>query len=324
MNWIDAAIIVILILYILDGYRRGFVEIMLELISFLVAIGLALRFDGTTGNFIAAKVSIPVQMNKPIGFFAIWIIVQVLFSIAIRFGDKFIPTMLRKSKANKFVGIAPSLVKGYVLISIILIIIMTTPISGGLKGDVSNSAIGSRLVDKGAVAETAYDRYFGGVVNNTVTFLTVNPPTSQILEPNERLYLGFKTTDVTEDSAAEQKMFNLVNDERETITLSPLKFDPELQKVARAHALDMFANGYFSHTNLQGESPFDRMQKAGITFKIAGENLALAPNVDLAHNGLMNSPGHRANILDPKYGRVGIGVINGGPYGEMFVQEFRD
>ena len=54
------------------------------------------------------------------------------------------------------------------------------------------------------------------------------------------------------------------------------------------------------------------------------ENLALAPNVDIAHKGLMNSPGHRANILSPSFGRVGIGVIDGGGYGKMFAQEFAD
>ena len=64
------------------------------------------------------------------------------------------------------------------------------------------------------------------------------------------------------------------------------------------------------------------MDKAGIHFQAAGENLALAPNINLAHQGLMNSPGHRANILSPDFKKVGIGVIDGGIYGEMFVQEF--
>ncbi|MEO5953203.1 MAG: CAP domain-containing protein, partial [Chloroflexia bacterium] len=67
-----------------------------------------------------------------------------------------------------------------------------------------------------------------------------------------------------------------------------------------------------------------RMDTAGITYRTAGENLALAPSLDIAHEGLMNSPGHRANILNADFGRVGIGVLDGGVYGKMFVQEFRD
>jgi uncharacterized protein YkwD len=50
--------------------------------------------------------------------------------------------------------------------------------------------------------------------------------------------------------------------------------------------------------------------------------LAYAASVDLAHNGLMRSPGHRANILSADFGQVGIGVIDGGIYGKMFTQEF--
>jgi uncharacterized protein YkwD len=115
-----------------------------------------------------------------------------------------------------------------------------------------------------------------------------------------------------------------VNKERKTQGLQPLVMDEKLQVLARNYAKDMFKRGYFSHNNPEGYSPFDRMAVAGIDYQAAGENLALAPNESLAMQGLMNSPGHKANILSPKFGRVGIGVIDGGIYGEMFVQEFTD
>ena len=66
------------------------------------------------------------------------------------------------------------------------------------------------------------------------------------------------------------------------------------------------------------------MTKANIAFNYAGENLALAPNTDLAMKGFMQSPGHKANILSLDFGKVGIGVIDGGIYGEMFCQDFTD
>jgi len=71
-------------------------------------------------------------------------------------------------------------------------------------------------------------------------------------------------------------------------------------------------------------SPFDRMRQGGARFRAAGENIALAPTVEVAHNGLMNSPGHRENILNPAFGRVGIGVEDGGLHGKMFTQNFTD
>ena len=66
------------------------------------------------------------------------------------------------------------------------------------------------------------------------------------------------------------------------------------------------------------------MKDAHIKFRTAGENLALAPTLQIAHTGLMNSPGHRANILNPAFGRVGIGIMTGGRRGIMVSQEFRN
>jgi len=86
----------------------------------------------------------------------------------------------------------------------------------------------------------------------------------------------------------------------------------------------MFARGYFAHDTPEGRSPFDRMKEARVQFLTAGENLALAPTLSIAHQGLMNSPGHRANILRPQFGRVGIGIMDGGMRGLMVSQEFRN
>jgi uncharacterized protein YkwD len=66
------------------------------------------------------------------------------------------------------------------------------------------------------------------------------------------------------------------------------------------------------------------MKDAHVQFKSAGENLALAQTMEIAHRNLMNSPGHRANILQTAFGRVGIGIMDGGFYGLMVSQEFRD
>jgi uncharacterized protein YkwD len=68
----------------------------------------------------------------------------------------------------------------------------------------------------------------------------------------------------------------------------------------------------------------DRMQQARIGYLSAGENLALAPSLYLAHSGLMRSPGHRANILRPQFGRLGIGILDTGQHGLMVTQNFRN
>ena len=119
-------------------------------------------------------------------------------------------------------------------------------------------------------------------------------------------------------------MLELVNQERANAGLKPVKWDPEILPVARAHSRDMFARGYFSHYTPEGKDPFDRMKSGGIKYFSAGENLALGPTLKICHDGLMKSPGHRANILNPSYGRLGIGILDGGAYGLMISQEFRN
>jgi uncharacterized protein YkwD len=154
--------------------------------------------------------------------------------------------------------------------------------------------------------------------------LVVAPPEQTETETERPLPLGPPAGSLAPDDAAEQQMLDLLNAERTRAGLKPLAADTRLRDVARAHSLEMFQLDYFSHTSPTAGTPFDRMHAAGIGFVIAGENLAYAPNVEIAHQGLMNSPGHRANILRPEFGHVGIGVIRSQAQGSMFTQDFTD
>jgi uncharacterized protein YkwD len=149
-------------------------------------------------------------------------------------------------------------------------------------------------------------------------FLTIKP------DSEETVQLGFTENNLEVDKEAEEQMLVLVNKERTDRGLKPLVMDEKLQEVGRAHAKDMFEKGYFAHNNLEGLSPFDRMDKADIRYMYAGENLALAPTLSTAHTGLMNSEGHRRNILDGDFEKVGIAVIVSEKHGMMFAQEFTD
>lgn len=125
-------------------------------------------------------------------------------------------------------------------------------------------------------------------------------------------------------SADEQYMLNLVNKERRANGLNALEIDPQLGIMARRYSREMITHDFFSHTSPVSGELLDRVHAAGVAdgWLLAGENLAGAPTVESAFAGLMNSPSHRENILEPKYTHVGIGVVDGGPYGKMFTQEF--
>ena len=123
-------------------------------------------------------------------------------------------------------------------------------------------------------------------------------------------------------TAMEQQMVNLVNQERVKQGFKPLEVDMRLVKAARLKSQDMIDKNYTSHISPTYGSPFDMMKSMGITYKTAGENIAGAGTVDRAHTNLMNSAGHRANILSPNYTKIGVGIIPGGPYGLMITQMF--
>lgn len=113
-----------------------------------------------------------------------------------------------------------------------------------------------------------------------------------------------------------------INEARTAAGLAPVAWDPLLSRVARSHALDMIANRYFGHISATDGTPARRANKGGVRFTRLGENLAGNSDLADAHRMLMDSPTHRANILDPDFQRVGLAVVRGGPYGLMIVEEF--
>ena len=140
--------------------------------------------------------------------------------------------------------------------------------------------------------------------NNTVTAIQI---ISGELEQEKKEYFADPGEDLKE--GFEYQLFDLTNAARVEHGLSPLSWEENLRKTVRDHSSDMAENNYFSHTNLEGQSPFDRMKEDDIVFRMAGENLASGQTSSIfAHEGLMNSLGHRENILKEGYEALAVGV----------------
>ncbi|WP_422448484.1 CAP domain-containing protein [Thermoanaerobacterium sp. DL9XJH110] len=151
---------------------------------------------------------------------------------------------------------------------------------------------------------------------------TTPADTGKSVGRNDSVSRGVEESNVKGLTADEQKMFDLVNAERKKAGLDPLKIDMRLVDISRKKSRDMIEKNYFGHTSPTYGTPFNALKANGIAYTYAGENLAGAPTVEQAHKSLMASPGHRANILNPNYDYVGIGIVDGGPYGKMFTQTF--
>ena len=121
----------------------------------------------------------------------------------------------------------------------------------------------------------------------------------------------------------ELQVLNLVNEQRANYGLPALNYSTELEAVAYSHSKDMAQNNYFSHTNLAGKSPFDRIKAAGISYRSAAENIAAGQKTPQeVVNAWMNSQGHRANILNSSVTKMGVGIYSGGSYGIYWTQLF--
>jgi uncharacterized protein YkwD len=104
----------------------------------------------------------------------------------------------------------------------------------------------------------------------------------------------------------------LLNAERERHGLQPLVEDPALERAARAHSHDMGRRDFFEHDTPEGVEPWMRITRAGYRADLVGENLAWGEGdkgtPTRALELWMKSPGHRANLLEPRYSQIGIGL----------------
>jgi len=166
----------------------------------------------------------------------------------------------------------------------------------------------------GSYVTVFYDKH----ENDTVTAIQI---IDESLEANKKNFYSEASSELKE--GFEFQLFDLTNATRVEKGLNALSWDDQVRDTARKHSLDMAEQNYFSHTNLDGESPFDRMEEDQVAFRTAGENLAYGQLSSIfAHEGLMNSKGHRENILQPHYEHLGVGVAFNGKAQPYFTENF--
>lgn len=321
VNLLDLVIIGIIVVSIAAGFWRGFVvgayEILIAIGGLLIA---ALFYDNAAG-VLDAVFDWREPVRNLIGFVGVYLLVQVPAFLFLQ------PAVRRFRRVTGFVpgtrmidrvaGLGPGLVQGILIASVVTLAMGLFPTSSFLGQQLSDSAVGLRLYRNATGTALRAASAVGFEFSDFYTLMPGRGEKAYVLPfeiPAESLSVS--TSD-------EEAMLELVNEERVKAGLQPLQLDPALVAVARAHSAEMFEEGYFSHESPITGSPYDRLAAAGVGYQFAGENLALAPNVETAHEGLMDSPGHRENILDPDYRYIGIGAISSDRHGTMYTQMFR-
>lgn len=316
LNWIDLLLGALILLSISLGWRRGFLLELADLGSWLASLWLGIRFYQPVAQRLSEWTGWSVTWSRPAAFLLVFFLSLLVLWMVLGKSIAALPPKAHRHSANKVLGLLPGLANGLIHAMIVAALLLALPLPERIQEVARNSELNNRFASYAEVVEAALRPVFDEAIRETLNVRTVRP------QSREMVKLPFSLAQSKPRAGLEAQMLELVNEERAEAGLKPLTMDAELTKVARKHSADMLARGYFSHYSPEGKDAFDRLRAEKIAFLLAGENLAFAPTVKIAHTGLMNSPGHRANILRPQFRKVGIGIMDAGPRGIMVTQQF--
>ncbi len=271
MSWLDLGILLFLVTHALMGVGAGFLRGLVGLIGAAAAVALALVAAPAAVDYMPAWVPWPEAV-------AGWAALVVAWLIVPRLAMALAPD-LRGGKFglwDRALGWLPGLAWG--------------------------------LLGAGCFL-WLYTAFAGGVPPGNPVASVLHAWTHPTLQAIASALPGTGPRPAPAPTQLEKDMLVLVNAERRKAGLAAVRWDGRLAEVGRAHCQDMVARNYFAHEDPGGATVAERLRKARMGFLTAGENLAFAPTLAIAHQGLMDSPGHRANILRPTFGRLGVGIV---------------
>ena len=316
MNALDAVLALMVLISVLRGAVRGLLAGLLDLVGLVFVVAVALLGYAGLAPVLTRVAGLGPEIARLAAFFGLVILASVLYALlsnALLYAGR---GRRRPGPLGRVLGALPGLAQGVAVASLLVAALSLLPLPGPIVAQAEGSALAPPLRRLTARLTPELARVLPG--DATTPLLQISLPGAgggrQLRFP--------KDLALAVEERAERRMLALINRDRARTGLRPLIMDKELRAVARAHSREMFRLSYFAHESPRTGSPQDRLDAAGIAYLAAGENLAYQPDVETAHRALMNSPGHRENILSPLYRRVGIGIIRGELYGAMYTQEF--
>ena len=316
-NWVDLIFVFFIVYAVLTN--KGFVSSVLDFGGLFFSLVISFRFYSYFGKLLALYIPLSKGLSNALGFFIVWSVTEIVFFTIVRLLLKKIPPKLYKNKLNTFIGFIPAFINGVIFFTFIITLFFTLPVRGFIKNAILHSKTAPPLLAVTQGLESQLRLIFNDAIVETLNFLTIKQ------NSDKSVNLGFvvEKAKLKSDAISEIEMFNLINSERKKAGVKNVRFDEGLRVAAREYGEEMFAQGVFSHySSVDSASPAERLDRHAIEYSVTGENLAYAPDVQVAHTGLMNSEGHRRNILSQAFGKVGIGVIDAGIFGRIFVQEY--
>jgi uncharacterized membrane protein required for colicin V production len=293
LSWLDTVLILLILFQLLLGFQQGLALGVLSLFGYALALLVIMVASPWLASWAHH------QWNWPVT--PVLLISAVVLIVFIRFATGWVTAGVhlnlekrpRTRQANRWLGLLPGALWAY--LSALLLTWLYSGFAGALP---PHSEIASRLLASGEKP-----------LNEVVSRLPGGLPNIVLMPSGWEVVAGDSPNVHVPPSQLEKEMLTLVNQERTKRGLKALKWDDKLAEVAHRRSNDMLAHSYFAHEDPQGKTVADVARKVGVGYFVIGENLAFAPTLAIAHRGLMESPGHRENILRPGFDRVGIGIV---------------
>jgi len=304
------------------GWMRGFVKELMDLVGLIFGVIVAFRLSEPAGRFVESWSGMDPGASRV----AAGIVMFILVGVGATVGAHYLAKVFKKpglEMSNRALGSGLALTWAWALATLIVSVMVVLPLPRAVAGYFESSAIVHMLTNPEMPTQQAFHSVAGDVVLERILALQrLVGHKEVILDEGQILAIeAAEPSEIERDVDAAQEIFDLLNGARVEAGQAPLAWSDALADVGYRHAAEMYVDGYFAHNSPKTGTVGDRVVAAGLTVRLVGENLALAAAPFLVHEGLMNSDGHRANILRPEFVRVGIGVVEG-PLGLMVVQVF--
>lgn len=306
----------------LRGWARGFVKELMDLLGVIFGLAIAFRLSPAAGAVVSGVLGSSPTVSRVIGGLVLFAIVGGAAAIAAHYMQR-VASLPGLALSNRLTGAGLALAWGAFLATLVLSVVSLFRLPAAVAGQIEESSVVATLTDPAGVPQTVFAQVSGDrLLGMLLSLDELIDGRSAIVEGDERV--DFEAADpesLNRDKSAMLALFDSINEERADAGLAALVWSDQLSSVADSHAEEMYRSGYFAHRSPTTGTVSDRLTVAGIGVVNAGENLALAADATEAHNGLVSSPTHLDNIVNPSFISVGIAAVDG-PLGLMVVQVF--
>lgn len=306
---------------LLAGYRRGFIRSAARLAVLVAALWTGYRVGPAGAGMVESWTGSGPLASRWISSAAIFLVILVGGKLAAR---RLADLLGSLHPIDRIAGALLSGAGFAAMAALLLLLAAAVPSPPSwMEGYLAESRAARLVEEQAAAAAPALSRMLGDRLLESYVNLTRYIGEDQaVVEGGDRVdFPAADTGSLADRPAAAAALFDLLNMARIEDGAGAVAWSEALAEVAGRHGREMYEEGYFSHVSPASGMVGNRLQAEGIPFRAAGENLALSPTVDTAHEGLLASPSHRAAMLDPVFTRVGISAVEG-PMGLMVVQVF--